>query len=98
MLGQLPQAAADLVRVGDAVRGADPTRAARLYAEAVLPLTLANQLRDLARVAAVSDALGGAAGQSLPAIVTAGTARALRGECGNGPGPAGPGRPAPVDG
>lgn len=79
-LGRLPHAATDLVRAGDAVLEHDPARAARLYAEAVLPLAMANRLHEMLAVALRSEMLEPAGGRTLSSAAMSAVALALRGD------------------
>lgn len=67
------------VRAADAVLPVDPARAARLYVEAAVPLTMTGRLRETQEVA---DRARAADGETLPALAGLGHAYALTGRAG----------------
>lgn len=79
--GRLQHAATDLVRAADAVREHDAARAARLYAEAAVPLAIANRHHDMLAVAMRSEALESGGQRSLQSVAMTAAALTLRGEC-----------------
>jgi DNA-binding CsgD family transcriptional regulator len=81
-LGRLPHAAGELVRAGEAVSGRDQHRAARLYAEAAVPLAMANRQYDMAQVALLSETLEPHGEQTLQTLAMSAVALTLRGDCG----------------
>lgn len=81
-LGRLPQAAGELVRAGEAVSGCDPQRAARLYAEAAVPLAMANRHHDMVRAAQRGESLAAHGPPTLHNVTMSAVASTLRGDCG----------------